>query len=408
MKPFCFLSRWYFNPRSPHGERPDRKDTHFPSCNFNPRSPHGERHEHPENQQPRLYFNPRSPHGERRWHFAAFCGTMRISIHAPRTGSDRPGGCRRAPPQEISIHAPRTGSDNASHIFSRWRVNISIHAPRTGSDQWGTAPPPPPRYFNPRSPHGERLSGSAICFFTLFHFNPRSPHGERRTLRCNKSAARRISIHAPRTGSDIFQFSGGGAAIISIHAPRTGSDPIPFCYPRPGGYFNPRSPHGERHARAIFLSCFSRISIHAPRTGSDCHCWRLFFRKQISIHAPRTGSDQRIRRLQRQRLHFNPRSPHGERRKVVTRPTKCTRCISIHAPRTGSDFARLPKRQYRRISIHAPRTGSDPSSNGLIWVQGISIHAPRTGSDTSPISSEKLTTYFNPRSPHGERRCATI
>ena len=35
----------------------------------------------------------------------------------------------------------------------------------------------------------------------------------------------------------------------------------------------------------------------------------------------------------------------------------------------------------------------------------ISTHAPRTGSDpTSPISSGKSTTYFNPRSPHGERR----
>ncbi len=79
-----------------------------------------------------------------------------ISIHAPRTGSDigfqikpvspadfnprsphgerRPGGCRRAPPQEISIHAPRTGSDAAARMTRQRGAN-----------------------FNPRSPHGERL-----------------------------------------------------------------------------------------------------------------------------------------------------------------------------------------------------------------------------------------------------------
>ena len=34
----------------------------------------------------------------------------------------------------------------------------------------------------------------------------------------------------------------------------------------------------------------------------------------ISIHAPRTGSDS-LRLMQiKLRLHFNPRSPHGERR----------------------------------------------------------------------------------------------
>ena len=245
MKPFCFLSRWYFNPRSPHGERPDRKDTHFPSCNFNPRSPHGERHEHPENQQPRLYFNPRSPHGERRWHFAAFCGTMRISIHAPRTGSDRPGGCRRAPPQEISIHAPRTGSDNASHIFSRWRVNISIHAPRTGSDQ---------NQLN-------QLQQAA-------HFNPRSPHGERLELVEKLVEEYKISIHAPRTGSDAKYRENREKHQISIHAPRTGSDSRGRCALTRCINFNPRSPHGERRVCAGHTLYKGKFQSTLPARGA--------------------------------------------------------------------------------------------------------------------------------------------
>ena len=100
-------------------------------------------------------FNPRSPHGERLAMMYANGATQAISIHAPRTGSDvrvaRP--IRRE--RHISIHAPRTGSDvdlTAAHP----RQHISIHAPRTGSDcgrcSFGAAA----RYFNPRSPHGER------------------------------------------------------------------------------------------------------------------------------------------------------------------------------------------------------------------------------------------------------------
>ena len=79
------------------------------------------------------YFNPRSPHGERLLHLLDFFPNHSISTHAPRTGSDYP-------PRpfveiaKISTHAPRTGSDTSRTL------NITILL----------------RYFNPRSPHGER------------------------------------------------------------------------------------------------------------------------------------------------------------------------------------------------------------------------------------------------------------
>ena len=56
---------------------------------------------------------------------------------------------------------------------------ISIHAPRTGSDNAAQAESRVPDNFNPRSPHGERLSALGY---------QRYEYG--------------ISIHAPRTGSD--------------------------------------------------------------------------------------------------------------------------------------------------------------------------------------------------------------
>ena len=123
---------------------------------------------------------------------------------------------------------------------------ISIHAPRTGSDTTAGRAFTRQRDFNPRSPHGERRqriwknprqqtqfqstlpargatsqdrihrvgqrfqstlpargatrTAPRICT-SASNFNPRSPHGERRQKMRNISP-RKISIHAPRTGSD--------------------------------------------------------------------------------------------------------------------------------------------------------------------------------------------------------------
>ena len=125
----------------------------------------------------------------------------------------------------------------------------------------------------------------------------------------------RISIHAPRTGSDGDGSHGGRIAKISIHAPRTGSDASISSSTHGSAYFNPRSPHGERPEHTLLhiilrlfqstlpargatgtlrrAECRCCISIHAPRTGSDGlqEVW-MIPAQHISIHAPRTGSDR--------------------------------------------------------------------------------------------------------------------
>ena len=121
---------------------------------FNPRSPHGERRFRQLLLPALRHFNPRSPHGERHGGHRTPSKKSCISIHAPRTGSDAAGEAffRHLP---ISIHAPRTGSDwNADTPVNP--AEISIHAPRTGSDRWTSPSCPRRKYFNPRSPHGER------------------------------------------------------------------------------------------------------------------------------------------------------------------------------------------------------------------------------------------------------------
>ena len=235
-------------------------------------------------------FNPRSPHGER---------------HAATA--------RNVDDGVISIHAPRTGSD-----CTRWM------------------PCPATAYFNPRSPHGERRDIITAGRDDACDFNPRSPHGERRLY----------GSHARR-----------------LH------------------HFNPRSPHGERHIQMFIGFARQRFQSTLPARGATARLWVQLSARSISIHAPRTGSDQGAssrpstslsfqstlpargatikqghtpgkERFQSTlpargatpvtqaglpgRRNFNPRSPHGERRRHHALLTG-EHCISIHAPRTGSD-----------------------------------------------------------------------
>ena len=190
-----------------------------------------------------------------------------ISIHAPRTGSDKwltfiscknfdfnprsPHGERRYPwtslteAEIISIHAPRTGSDDLMDKRFKAAKKFQSTLPARGATTWGAKKYASQDDFNPRSPHGERRQRRRNDGGKQ-DFNPRSPHGERPA----RAVRRRLT-----------------------------------------GHFNPRSPHGERPA------------------GSIQH----ILHRTISIHAPRTGSDSLLQQNGRTGRHFNPRSPHGER-----------------------------------------------------------------------------------------------
>ena len=169
-------------------------------------------------------------------------------------------------------------------------------------------------YFNPRSPRGERLSISVFRFWRRFDFNPRSPRGERLIL-TNRSLIRiRISIHAPREGSD----------------PKSG---MAMSH---RANFNPRSPRGERPLDECSMPLTRPFQSTLPARGATYAddddgndkkfqstlpargaTDRIKPRNNyiiISIHAPREGSDCGWIRPLRGICHFNPRSPRGERR----------------------------------------------------------------------------------------------
>ena len=171
----------------------------------------------------------------------------------------------------------------------------------------------------------------------------------------------KISIHAPRGGSDFWLRAWSTiSSEFQSTLPVGGATPPAVRLLAAPDYFNPRSPWGERLASARRFSAGGSISIHAPRGGSDrtswkSSCWDLIFQSTlpvggatrdarlvqslrsrfqstlpprgatatcmmadretgISIHAPRGGSDgRRILRNPRGQGDFNPRSPWGER-----------------------------------------------------------------------------------------------
>ena len=222
---------------------------------------------------------------------------------------------------------------------------ISIHAPRTGSDSPPSRRPPSAQYFNPRSPHGERRHLRAAGRCADKHFNPRSPHGERQGNRRRGRCLIWISIHAPRTGSDVPNQAGfTGGKKISIHAPRTGSDHSDKEEQRHAGFQSTLPARGATNppddgpaARAI--------SIHAPRTGSDFSVrvrQKSKYQFQSTLPArgatgyvttllnsddtfqstlPARGATQDDIRATLEHCDFNPRSPHGERLRPERRIT---------------------------------------------------------------------------------------
>ena len=125
----------------------------------------------------------------------------KISIHAPRMGSDDGRVVGPVDGVLISIHAPRMGSD-----FS-WRglpptVDISIHAPRMGSDLKRSDDMTQKILFQSTLPGWGATNRRYCSVSRMANFNPRSPDGERLHLIVDLRHRFGISIHAPRMGSD--------------------------------------------------------------------------------------------------------------------------------------------------------------------------------------------------------------
>ena len=194
---------------------------------------------------------------------------------------------------------------------------ISIHAPRGGSDQKdddGT------RYdadFNPRSPWGERRSRPGKCTAQSY-FNPRSPWGERPGL-TGAVPGRSCGFQStlPVGGATSARTGVNYDTGISIHAPRGGSDfpGAQQCYRCRD--FNPRSPWGERLAISPSFLSMALFQSTLPVGGATCRSSSV--RSKSTDFNPRSPWGERpgLLTLPSVSSNFNPRSPWGERPGVV-------------------------------------------------------------------------------------------
>ena len=201
-------------------------------------------------------------------------------------------------------------------------VIISIHAPRTGSDLALSKMSRTPLYFNPRSPHGERLTRRNTAP-DCNNFNPRSPHGERQSP---VSADTRFPINFnPRSPHGERLSAAFGAQLVSTFQstlPARGATGCAGARCTVCSDFNPRSPHGERQKRNDLVARGLIFQSTLPARGATAVTDVERNDLRISIHAPRTGSDAHHETARRTPGDFNPRSPHGERRSTSRSPSR--------------------------------------------------------------------------------------
>ena len=147
--------------------------------------------------------------------------------------------------------------------------------------------------------------------------------------------------------------------------------------------FNPRSPHGERHAFSPPDFDPLVISIHAPRTGSDAAMIAtLSPKKTFQSTLPARGATRLAIRLTPSAPHFNPRSPHGER------PSRsysgaCALHFNPRSPHGERQNAAASANAAADFNPRSPHGERPPCCQGAARNFFISIHAPRTGSDGS-------------------------
>ena len=157
-------------------------------------------------------------------------------------------------PKRFQSTLPARGATAPAGTGAR-NSRISIHAPRTGSDGEAVDSLRAVRDFNPRSPHGERPVRRRPAPCRRWNFNPRSPHGERHRRKDARAMLNPFQSTLPARGATSgWMTIGRRRRSISIHAPRTGSDLVSRSPTSAYVNFNPRSPHGERPRKVTILS----------------------------------------------------------------------------------------------------------------------------------------------------------
>ena len=306
-----------------------------------------------------------------------------ISIHAPRTGSDKSPCSRPLETGRFQSTLPARGATRNDDVIRRQHLQFQSTLPARGAT-WILA---------------FRLCASLIFQSTLpargathrrglvgtdpGNFNPRSPHGERLN----------VDFLPPHGGS------------ISIHAPRTGSDKVEDCKNAAANAFQSTLPARGATAGLIASTCCLVFQSTLPARGATITgcLMRMTSRFQSTLPA-RGATNPAIRTNAIKRLFQS------------TLPARGATCLLVFALCTRGTFqSTLPARgatgdfssgnKNLEISIHAPRTGSDDGEYAMGGKTKIfQSTLPARGATFSRSARTCSLRYFNPRSPHGERQ----
>ena len=147
-------------------------------------------------------------------------------------------------------------------------------------------------------------------------------------------------------------------------------------------YFNPRSPHGERH---WFCVCFTS-------------------REQFQSTLPARGATCAMSDIIAESLKFQSTLP--ARGATATCPgfTPPPTRFQSTLPARGATILKAYCEKHNVFQSTLPARGATDEEGEVVATFSISIHAPRTGSDNVAAKvSRQSDPHFNPRSPHGER-----
>ena len=211
---------------------------------FNPRSPDGERPCRSWGCVPRWHFNPRSPDGERLARPKSTLRHSKISIHAPRMGSD---GRRRCCVRFMYIFQstlPGWGATTSRTSSSTPSAGFQSTLPGWGATVVDLAGIVAMEFQSTLPGWGATMGASTGVSRDLFQS---TLPGWGATLRIGqRGRPARISIHAPRMGSDHFK-DGGHYFLVLFQSALPGWGATDARMDRATGRdFNPRSPDGER------------------------------------------------------------------------------------------------------------------------------------------------------------------
>ena len=176
-------------------------------------------------------------------------------------------------------------------------IRISIHAPRVGSDRVADQADQRQHHFNPRSPCGERLQSRAVgvqrslfqstlpvwgatfsllLYFCSFIFQSTLPVWGATSYSGNYERALQFQSTLPVWGATLLRQVRRQPDAFQSTLPVWGATAFHVAFFALDIDFNPRSPCGERRAPVVHGAKRDAISIHAPRVGSDSKIAQFF------------------------------------------------------------------------------------------------------------------------------------